>query len=119
MASHEDKLGLYLMGGTVVAVILGGLLCWGPAGIKTAFSGWKASAYGSDWLVVQYAQSGCVITHWELENEAVQNETSSDGIFFVTEDGPVVHLSGHYAYVQDPKPQVKADLLAVGLCSDQ
>jgi len=115
----ESKLSLLLTLGLFVFMGVGALLCYGPAGIKTGVSGWKASAYGSDWLVVQYAQSGCVITYWELENEAVQNESGSDGIYFVTEEGPVVHLSGHYAYVQNPEESVKTDLLATGKCSGQ
>ena len=115
----KDKMELWMLLGMFGLLLGGGLLCWGPAGIKTTFSGWQASAYGSDWLVVQYAQSGCVITSWELEDEAVQNESSSDGIFFVTEEGPVVHLSGHYAYVQSPDSQVRKDLLEVGRCSDR
>jgi len=115
----EDKFGVGVVLGVLAVILIGVVVCMGPAGIKTQFSGWQASAYGSDWLVVQYAQSGCVITHWDLENEAVQNETNSDGIYFVTEEGPVVHLSGHYAYVQSPDDQVKTDLLKVGRCSEQ
>ncbi len=102
----------------ILVIIVGIIVCYGPAGIKTGVYGWKASAYGSDWLVVQYAQSGCVITSWELENEAVQNESSSDGIYFVTEKGPVVHLSGHYTFVQNPDDIVRQDLLSVGNCSE-
>jgi hypothetical protein len=103
----------FTVGVVMISALVGGvMLCVGPAGIKTQMSGWSASAYGSDWLVVQYAQSGCVIASWELENEAIQNEGSSDGIYFVTEEGPVVHLSGHYTYAQDPNAITRIDLLA-------
>lgn len=82
----------------------------GPAGIKNAWNSWTASAYGSDWLVVQYAQSGCVINSWDLENKAIDNESSSDGIFFTAEDGSVAHLSGHYVYVEAPTDEVRGQL---------
>jgi hypothetical protein len=88
----------------------------GPNGIKTGCAGWQASAYGSDWIVVQYAQSGCVLSSWELKDEAIKNESGSDGIFFVGEEGDVVHLSGHYIYVQDPTEKTKAGLLRTGYC---
>lgn len=85
----------------LVSVLVVGFLLVGPAGCENKFSSWKASAYGSDWLVVQYAQDGSVITHWELKDAAVNNEKDSDGIYFTTPNG-VVHLSGHYVYVQSP-----------------
>lgn len=103
--------------GVISLILLIIFLVMGPAGIKTSFLGWKASAYGSDWLVVQYAQSGCVISSWELDYEAVQNEGGSDGIYFSTDDG-VVHLSGHYIYVQNPRAGMKSDLLSTGFCAE-
>ena len=106
-----------VVGGLIGAVVLVVGLIWGPAGLKTSLLGWVASAYGSDWLVVQYAQSGCVISSWELKDAAIHNEYGSDGIYFVTEAGPVVHLSGHYTYVQGPDATVRAELLAVGPCA--
>jgi len=72
----------------------------GPAGASRALRGWSAKAYGSDWLVVQYTQSGSVISSWELHGKSVGNETSSDGIYFTDDTGNVVHLSGHYVYVE-------------------
>jgi hypothetical protein len=116
MAKTETEFWVIVI---TLGMITGALVCWGPSGIKTGFSGWKASAYGSDWMVVQYAQSGCVITSWVLKNEAIQNESSSDGIFFVNEDDEVVHLSGHYVYIQNPQAHTAADLLRVGYCYER
>jgi hypothetical protein len=82
----------------------------GPAGLYNKFNAWQASAYGSDWLIVQYAQNGSVITHWELEDAAVHSEDSSDGIYFTTDHG-VVHLSGHYVYIQSPTKEMEGKLL--------
>jgi hypothetical protein len=116
--SDSELKAVWNLGAVVALVVIGGgfLICMGPAGLKTSVAGWQASAYGSDWMVIQYAQSGCIIANWELENEAVQNEGESDGIYFVTEEGPVVHLSGHYTYVQNPTDAARDKLLAAGRC---
>lgn len=118
MAVNNNALSSAALGALAAIGVVGAVLCSGPAGMKTTLLGWTASAYGSDWLIVQYAQSGCVITHWNLKNEAVQNEDRSDGIYFVTEEGAVVHLSGHYAYVQNPTPATEQDLLSTGRCAE-
>jgi hypothetical protein len=97
------------MGGFVlIALILGAIifLTTGPAGCTNQFSAWKASAYGSDWLVVQYTLEGKVNNYWELKGAAIHNESNSDGIYFTTDHG-VVHLSGYYLYVQNPTEQAK------------
>jgi len=103
--------------GMLLAVLLGGALLVGPSGCKTAVSSWFASSYGSDWFIVQYAQSGCVITSWELYDEAVKNEGQSDGIYFITPEG-VVHLAGHYVYVQNPTDDAKNQLFSQ-LCFEE
>lgn len=102
----------------IVAVIF--LVWMGPQGLTTSITGWKASAYGSDWLVVQYAQSGCVINYWVLEDQAVHNEQNSDGVYFIdSRRDDVVHVSGHYVYVQNPSYEVLAELLSTGKCSGE
>jgi hypothetical protein len=91
----------------------------GPQGCATSCASWRASNYGSDWYVVQYAQSGCVIADWELKNEAIHNEGSSDGVYFKLEDGQVVHLSGHYTYLQSPTDAGREALAGTGKCMDE
>jgi hypothetical protein len=91
----------YFCFGILLGVIALIVLLIGPAGIANKWTAWKASAYGSDWLVVQYAQDGSIITSWELKDSAIHNESNSDGIYF-TSEGSVKHLSGHYVYVQSP-----------------
>ena len=81
-------------------ILIVGFLIVGPQGCDRHMSSWKASSYGSDWLVVQYSQNGDVINYWELNNKSVGSEESSDGIYFKDNSGNVVHLSGHYIYVQ-------------------
>jgi hypothetical protein len=84
----------------VLLIIIIIVAIMGPAGIERSFSGWSASAYGSDWLVIQYTQDGSIISAWELKDKSVGNESNSDGIYFVDDSDNVVHLSGHYIYVQ-------------------
>jgi len=71
-----------------------------PQGCNRRVQSWSSSAYVADWLVVHYAQDGSVINLWELKGKSVGNEENSDGINFVDNDGNVVHLSGHYVYVE-------------------
>ena len=66
---------------------------------RSTSAAWSSVA-GADWLVVQYSQNGDVINYWTLTNKSVGNEGSSDGIYFIDDDGSVVHLSGHYVYVE-------------------
>jgi len=96
----QDKkaISLYIAMFSVVMVTV--LMFLGPKGCERHISSWRADAYGSDWLVVQYAQDGSVMNHWELTDKSVGSETNSDGIYFIDSDGNVVHLSGHYVYVE-------------------
>ncbi len=94
-----------------IAVMI--FLVSGPVGIQNQLTAWKANAYGSDWLVIQYTGMGEVQNHWELKNAAIHNEGHSDGIYFTTPHG-VVHLSGHYIYVQNPSPEAKDIFLKNG-----
>jgi hypothetical protein len=72
----------------------------GPAGCSRKFNSWTAESFGSNWLVIQYNQAGSPINIWELNNKSIGNELNSDGIYFVDNEGSVVHLSGHYMYIQ-------------------
>jgi hypothetical protein len=72
----------------------------GPANIYRSWNNYTANWAGSSWLVIQYNQAGGIIAHWELDDVAISSEAGSDGIYFVDNDSNVVHLSGHYVYVQ-------------------
>jgi len=98
--NSETKATIAIMMGIVGIVGLVLFLMVGPQGCKARMSSWKASAYGSDWIVIQYAQNGDVVNSWELRNKAIKNEQQSDGIYFVDSNNNVIHLSGHYTYIQ-------------------
>ena len=89
--------------GTIIVIILAItaiILLVGPQRIYRSYKGWKTDAYGAEWLVLQYAQDGSIIAYWELHKKSIGNETNSDGIYFTDNDGNVIHLSGHYIYIQ-------------------
>lgn len=96
----EKNLTAGVIIGMILFAIIVVLLVVGPAGCYRSVCAWQAQAYGSDWLVIQYAQDGSVINHWELINTSVASESQSDGIQFPDTDGNMVHLSGHYVYAQ-------------------
>ncbi len=94
--SSETK----LYGGIIAAVIIVIILFIGPKRIARYWASYKSDAYGSDWLVIEEDMQGNAIRHWELEDKSVGSETNSDGIYFIDENGDVVHLSGFYTYIQ-------------------
>lgn len=81
----------------------------GCAGCNNSWSSWKAQSFGTHWLIVQYNAMGEILFSWEFDG-SVSNEGHSDGIFFTTSGG-VVHLSGHYIYIQNPDSDTRKKLL--------
>ena len=71
---------MFIVAILVIIALLGIIV--GPVAWDRKLSSWKAGAYGSDWIVVQYAQDGSVINIWKLRGKSVGNERNSDGIFF-------------------------------------
>jgi len=82
----------------IVVIIIAIFAC--SKGCQLQCSQFAVSYTGANWLVVQYSQDGGVIHFWKLKDVHVKSEENSDGIFFQSGNG-IVHLSGHYVYVQD------------------
>lgn len=80
--------------------IMFALLLVGCAGLERDCSGFSASNFGSNWLVLQYGFDGKPINCWRLENTAIDNESGTDGIFWLEKNGHLVHISGWYNRVQ-------------------
>lgn len=95
MFKKETDYTWWLVALSILIVIL---LAVGPKRMNRYFNSWLAGSYGADWYVALYTVDG--VKTWKLENKSVGNETQSDGIFFITNNGHVVHISGHYAYIQ-------------------
>lgn len=88
----------YVIGAFVIVILFA--LFVGPNRINRYWASYKADAYGSNWLVIKEDMGGNAIRHWELTNKSVGSEANSDGIYFIDENGDVVHLSGFYTYIQ-------------------
>ena len=98
--SNEWVAPTVVTGGIILLVIIIGLVIMGPDRISRYWASYKADAYGSDWLVIKEDMQGNTIRHWELKDKSVGSEEGSDGIYFIDENGDVVHLSGFYTYIQ-------------------
>lgn len=81
-------------------ILLLSVLLTGCAGLSRSCSSWGAGAFGSDWLVAQYALDGHVLRCWRLPGASVSNEAQSDGIYWQAPSGHLVHISGWYNRVQ-------------------
>lgn len=75
--------------------------------LLTSCAGWQrtcsssfATTFGSDWIIVQFGADGRPFNCWRLEGVSVANEEHSDGIYWQSEDGHLVHISGFYNRVQ-------------------
>lgn len=72
----------------------------GCAGFQKDCIGTMAEGFGADWIIVQTDLSGRPFRCWALKDVSVSNESASDGIWWQTEGGNLVHISGLYNRVQ-------------------
>lgn len=70
------------------------------AGFQRGCSSCTAQNFGSDWIIVQFGTDGKPFNCWRLEGVSVANEEHSDGIYWQSSDGHLVHISGFYNRVQ-------------------
>jgi len=56
------------------------------------------SIFGAKYLIIDYKIN--TIRIWELQKGSVVNETNSDGIYFIDEDGDEPHISMPYFFVR-------------------
>lgn len=78
-------------------MLLGLVSC---AGVEKDCAASCAQSVGADWVVVQYTMDGTPLRCWALDGVSISNEQQSDGIYWLSEDGNLVHLSGQYNMVQ-------------------
>ena len=91
------------------------LLLVSCVGIERGGSSCMAQGLGADWIVVQYKLDGTPLNCWMLEHSGVASESSSDGIFWKSPEGHLVHLSGHYNYVQVTRGDFKDAAVELGI----
>lgn len=72
----------------------------GCAGTQRGCAASCAQSYGADWVIVQMDMMGSPYRCWVLTDVSVANEEHSDGIYWLSPDGHLVHISGHYNRVQ-------------------
>ena len=80
--------------------VLFALLIVGCAGMERDCSSCNASSFGSDWVVVQLDLNGRPFRCWALRGTSITNETNSDGIYWQSPEGNLIHISGLYNRVQ-------------------
>ncbi len=76
------------------------LLFAGCAGWGRSCQSCQAESFGADWVVVQTDLSGKPFRCWELNGVSITNEDKSDGIYWKSPSGHLVHISGFYNRVQ-------------------
>jgi len=76
------------------------LLLVGCAGLSRECSSCWAGSVGADWVVVQMTLDGHAFRCWELPSTSISNEDGSDGIYWKSPTGHLVHISGMYNRVQ-------------------
>ena len=72
----------------------------GCAGTSRGCAALGAESFGADWVVAQYRYDGSVLRCWRLPGTSIGNEPHSDGIFWQSPEGHLVHISGWYNRVQ-------------------
>lgn len=76
------------------------LVVGGCAGTQRSCASGCASSYGADWVVVQYDCDGESYRCWELHDTSMANEEHSDGVYWLSPDGHLVHISNNYNRIQ-------------------
>lgn len=105
------KKNLLVWSSLLLVVIFGVILLReGPGGIKNGFTSWSANWSGkTNWLIVQYTVRGDIMNSWEIDG-TITHEHSGDGIYFTTNHG-IIHLAGHYIFVQNPTDEARTRYL--------
>lgn len=83
-----------------IALAVAALFVVSCAGTMRECSSCTAGEFGADWIVVQLRMDGTPFRCWELHDVSVANEPSSDGIYWQSADGHLVHISNFYNRVQ-------------------
>lgn len=91
----------------------------GCAGLQRDCAGCSASSLGADWIIVQYRADGETINCWQLRNASVANEHGSDGIWWTTDKGHLVHVGGWYNRVQVERNDWQGAAREVGVDLDR
>ena len=75
-------------------------LLFGCAGTQRECSAMSAEEFGANWVVVQMDMGGRPFRCWKLTDVSIANEPHSDGVWWRSREGHLVHISGNYNRVQ-------------------
>jgi hypothetical protein len=89
------------------------------AGMERSCASCTAESFGADWIVVQYRNDGAPIACWQLTNTSISNEDRSDGVYWKSPNGHLIHLSGWYNRVQVDKGDFKVAASDLGIDIDR
>lgn len=104
------------IGRLVSYLLLAGLTAC--AGMQRDCSGCAAENFGADWIVVQHRADGGILRCWRLTGTAITNEEHSDGIWWKSPEGHLVHISGWYNRVQVSEGDWTSAARQLGLSDD-
>jgi hypothetical protein len=96
----EDAKGIEMTNSGKKVVMFAALFLNGCAGCERGCSDFGADALGANWVVVQYDYQMRPANCWQVKGQSISNEGSSDGIYWVSNSGNLIHLSGWYNRVQ-------------------
>ena len=91
------------------------VLFTGCAAVERDCSSCGASSFGSDSIVLQYGFDGAPINCWKLGNTAITNESGTDGIYWQSPDGHLVHISGWYNRAQVERSDFEGSAKQLGV----
>lgn len=95
----------------IIAILLAGC-----ASLDRGCASCAATSFGADWIVVQQrATDGQPYNCWLMENVSISNEAQSDGIYWLTPEGHLVHIAGQYARVQVKNKRFKEAAEQIGV----
>ena len=100
-------------------VALVALLTTGCASTYKGCAQFGASAFGSDWIVVQYAQDGTPFHCWKLRGASVTGTEGGSVDWQDTSNGHLVHLTGWENRVQVVRGDFQTAAKLVGVDADR
>jgi hypothetical protein len=101
----------------VLYCLLLGTFC-GCASFDRGCSNFTADSFGSDWVVTKSDYLGNPYRCWVLTNTSITNEKTSDGIYWKSSGGHLVHIAGNYDRVQVVNGNWTEAFLELGLTQE-
>ena len=90
----------------------------GCAGTQRDCASCSAESFGANWVVVQTEMRGQPFRCWTLRGVSVSNEANSDGIWWQSPNGNLVHISNNYNRVQVTGENWAAAYAELGITED-